>query len=43
LKLIYKIRPEERTLPSEEEMASRREGARVDQLAKELGGRVPPS
>ncbi|HEX2570294.1 MAG TPA: DEAD/DEAH box helicase [Polyangia bacterium] len=41
LKLTYKIRPEERTLPSEEELATRREGERVERLAQDLGRRTP--
>src|SRR5437762_10054870 len=32
IKLLYKIRPEERSLPSEAEIRSKREGARITQL-----------
>src|SRR5437762_8864405 len=32
IKLLYKIKPEERSLPSEAEIRSRREGERVTQL-----------
>jgi ATP-dependent RNA helicase DeaD len=38
LKLLYKIRPEERALPSEAEIRSHREGERVLQLRQALGG-----
>src|SRR5439155_25385881 len=38
----YKIRPEERTLPSDEEVASRRDGERLGRLIRELGA-VPPA
>jgi len=40
LKLTYKIRPEERTLPTEEEEATRRDGERMERLARELGQRA---
>jgi ATP-dependent RNA helicase DeaD len=36
LKLLYKIKPEERELPSESELATRREGERYAKLATEL-------
>lgn len=36
IKLLYKIRPEERSLPSETEIRSRREGERVQQLRAAL-------
>ena len=36
LKLTYKIRPEERTLPTETELQTAREGQYLDRLAKEL-------
>ncbi|MCS6915221.1 MAG: DEAD/DEAH box helicase [Myxococcota bacterium] len=36
LKLLYKIRPEERSLPSEEEMQTLREGQQLDRLRQEL-------
>ncbi|MES1206568.1 MAG: DEAD/DEAH box helicase [Pseudomonadota bacterium] len=38
LKLLYKIRPEERALPSEAEIRSHREGERVLQLRQALPG-----
>ncbi|MDB4981901.1 MAG: DEAD-box ATP-dependent helicase CshA, partial [Myxococcales bacterium] len=38
LKLLYKIRPEERALPSETEIRSRREGERVEILRGALAG-----
>ena len=38
LKLLYKIRPEERALPSEAEIRSHREGERVLQLRQALSG-----
>lgn len=38
LKLLYKIRPEERALPSEAEIRSHREGERILQLRGALGG-----
>jgi ATP-dependent RNA helicase DeaD len=38
LKLLYKIRPEERALPSEAEIRSHREGERVLQLRQALAG-----
>jgi ATP-dependent RNA helicase DeaD len=38
LKLLYKIRPEERALPSEAEIRSHREGERVLQLRQALTG-----
>jgi ATP-dependent RNA helicase DeaD len=36
LKLLYKIRPEERDLPSEGELRTRREGERYDRLRREV-------
>src|SRR5206468_12631872 len=36
LKLTYKIRPEERTLPTDEEVQSRRDGERIERLEHEL-------
>jgi superfamily II DNA/RNA helicase len=38
LKLLYKIRPEERSLPSEAEVRSRREGEKLSQLRALLPG-----
>jgi ATP-dependent RNA helicase DeaD len=40
LKLTYKIKPEERTLPSEEQLKSSHESARVDELKAKLGERT---
>jgi len=37
LKLTYKIKPEERALPAESEMATVREGARVEELRRAMG------
>jgi ATP-dependent RNA helicase DeaD len=37
LKLLYKIRPEERELPTEAELKTRREGERYERLAREVG------
>jgi ATP-dependent RNA helicase DeaD len=42
IKLLYKIRPEERSLPSEAEIRSRREGERVTQLRALLPGEPAP-
>jgi len=42
LKLLYKIRPEERSLPSEVEVRSRREGERLAQLRALLPGDPGP-
>lgn len=42
LKLTYKIRPEERALPSEAEMQTLHEGQYLDRLQKEAGQREPP-
>src|SRR4029077_20222528 len=39
LKLTYKIRPEERTLPSEMEVKASHEAARVEELRSRLGDR----
>src|SRR5581483_4294942 len=36
LKLTYKIRPLERTLPSEEELQTLREGQHIERLGREL-------
>jgi len=41
LKLTYKIRPEERTLPSEAELQTLREGQYLDRLLHEFAGRKP--
>lgn len=41
LKLTYKIRPEERSLPSEEELMSRREGERLERLMRDLAEDKP--
>ena len=44
LKLTYKIRPEERELPTEEQVATRRDGERLERLQQLLGdehGKVP--
>lgn len=41
LKLTYKIRPEERALPSEAEMQTLHEGQYLDRLQKEAGQREP--
>jgi ATP-dependent RNA helicase DeaD len=38
LKLLYKIKPEERSLPSEAEIRSHREGERVEVLRRALAG-----
>ena len=38
LKLLYKIKPEERSLPSEAEIRSHREGERVEVLRRALDG-----
>jgi ATP-dependent RNA helicase DeaD len=38
LKLLYKIKPEERSLPSETEIRSHREGERVQELRRKLEG-----
>jgi ATP-dependent RNA helicase DeaD len=38
LKLLYKIKPEERSLPSETEIRSHREGERVQELRRKLDG-----
>src|SRR6185312_14120649 len=40
LKLTYKIRPEERVLPSEEQARTHREAAWVDALRREVGERT---
>src|SRR5262249_7846349 len=40
LKLTYKIRPEERALPSDEEESTRRDGERMERLVAGLGGRA---
>src|SRR5206468_1991325 len=42
LKLTYKIRPEERALPTEEEEANRRDGQKITDLVTKLGS-TPPS
>lgn len=42
LKLLYKIKPEERTLPSEAEVRSHREGERLTQLRAILPGEPGP-
>src|SRR3954468_4638027 len=42
IKLLYKIRPEERSLPSEAEIRSRREGERVTQLRATVTGDPGP-
>jgi ATP-dependent RNA helicase DeaD len=42
LKLLYKIRPEERSLPSEAEVRSRREGERLSHLRALLPGDAGP-
>ena len=42
LKLLYKIRPDERTLPSESEVRSHREGERLSQLRSLLPGDPGP-
>jgi len=42
LKLLYKIKPEERTLPSEAEVRSHREGERLAQLRAILPGEPGP-
>jgi ATP-dependent RNA helicase DeaD len=41
LKLTYKIRPEERTLPSEAELQTLREGQYLDRLLQEFAERKP--
>jgi ATP-dependent RNA helicase DeaD len=41
LKLTYKIKPEERTLPSDEHLKTQREAARVDELRQKIGSREP--
>ncbi len=41
LKLTYKIRPEERTLPSEAELQTLREGQYLDRLLREFSSRKP--
>lgn len=41
LKLTYKIRPEERTLPSEEHVKTQQESVRVDELRAKVGTREP--
>ena len=41
LKLTYKIRPEERALPSEAELQTLREGQFMDKLQKDLGSKHP--
>jgi len=41
LKLTYKIRPEERTLPTEAELQTLREGQYMDRLQKDLGHHNP--
>ena len=41
LKLSYKIRPEERALPTEAELQTLREGQYLDRLQREVGGREP--
>ncbi len=41
LKLTYKIRPEERTLPSEAEEKTAREASKVDELRSKVGTREP--
>ncbi len=41
LKLTYKIKPEERTLPTEAEVLTRREAAKVEDLIKIVGTREP--
>ena len=41
LKLTYKIRPEERALPSEAELQTLREGQYMDKLQKDLGSKNP--
>ncbi len=41
LKLTYKIRPEERMLPSEEQVRATRESGKLDELRARLGGEEP--
>jgi ATP-dependent RNA helicase DeaD len=41
LKLTYKIRPEERTLPSDEQYRTAKEAVRVEELRHKLGDRDP--
>jgi ATP-dependent RNA helicase DeaD len=41
LKLTYKIRPEERTLPSDEQYRTAKEAVRVEELKHKLGDRDP--
>ena len=41
LKLTYKIRPEERALPTEAELQTLREGQFMDRLQKDLGSKNP--
>jgi len=41
LKLTYKIKPEERTLPSDEQYKTAKEALRVDELKAKLGTREP--
>ncbi|HEX9104086.1 MAG TPA: DEAD/DEAH box helicase, partial [Polyangia bacterium] len=41
LKLTYKIKPEERTLPSEAEQKTARESEKVDELRAKIGTREP--
>jgi ATP-dependent RNA helicase DeaD len=41
LKLTYKIRPEERTLPSEEQYKTAKEAEKVEDLARRIGPRDP--
>ncbi|MSP62114.1 MAG: DEAD/DEAH box helicase [Myxococcales bacterium] len=41
LKLTYKIRPEERMLPTEEQVQSRRDGERIAELQSALGSATP--
>jgi ATP-dependent RNA helicase DeaD len=43
LKLTYKIKPEERTLPSDDQWQSVQEGARVDELKAAIGERNVPA
>jgi len=40
LRLLYKIKPEERALPTEDDLATRREGERYEQVARSVRGDV---
>ncbi len=41
LKLTYRIRPEERPLPSDEQLKTHKEGSQLDEIRKALEGKAP--